>query len=429
MTKRNKRHQNKNKPIQSNRLIQDNAAWGNGYMPRYGIDVPAQGGGIFEYMQPIEADEIYLHNTLAKNIVDIPAGDLTRNGWTLQMDNNKLAEEIMKRMRQLGDKKIMKKLFEYKRRYGIGAVIIGTDETNKTSQEPINLQSMGKIKYLKVFSRKKMGNIEYSCDVMDEHYDKPINLSVDGNIIDASRLLIEQNMELEEDIWGRSIFETILKELNASESTLDSVAQILYDYVFKVYKSPDAENMSQEDKLLIGMVANAKFKTDGMAILTDEEELNHETKQVTGINQLLDYLWERLAAAARMPKSVIMGQETGTLTGAQYDLMNYYSRIADMQENDLRPQLEQLVRLLLWAKDEPGGQIDPDSINWHIEFNPLYQVDGATDATIKYNQAQADQIYMQNGVVTAEEVRDSRFGHLGVVNSSKTNADSADWEE
>ena len=429
MSKKSKRNKNTNRQRNlPKRLVQDNLAWGNGYMPRPGIDVPANGTSLFEYMQPYDADMIYMNNTLAKNIVDIPAGDMTRNGWTLQMKDDKLAEQIMRRMRQLGDKKVMKQLFSYERRYGVGAVIIGTDEITASPDMPLDPQSVGKIKYLKAFSRKKMGSIAYSEDVMSLDYGDPVNISLDGQTVDASRLLIQQNQILEEDIWGRSIFETIIKELNASDSTLDSVSQILYDYVFKVYKSPDVEDMSQDDKMLIAMAANAKFKTDGMAVLTDKEELVHESKQVTGINQLLDYLWERLAAAARMPKSVIMGQETGTLTGAQYDLMNYYSRIVDMQENELRPHLEYLVRLLLWASDEPGGSIDPDSIEWHLEFNQLYQVDGATDATIKLSQAQADQIYIQNGVLSAQEVHDSRFGTLGVINSSKTNADSADWE-
>ena len=38
--------------------------------------------------------------------------------------------------------------------------------------------------------------------------------------------------------------------------------------------------------------------------------------------------------------------------------MNYYSRITAIQENQLRPHLEYLMRCLMWAEDECGGRLD-----------------------------------------------------------------------
>ena len=63
--------------------------------------------------------------------------------------------------------------------------------------------------------------------------------------------------------------------------------------------------------------------------------------------------------------------------------MNYYSRITAIQENQLRPHLEYLMRCLMWAEDECGGRLDPDSIEWSVEFNPLWNVDSKTDAEIR----------------------------------------------
>lgn len=135
--------------------------------------------------------------------------------------------------------------------------------------------------------------------------------------------------------------------------------------------------------------------------------------------------WDYLAGAARMPKTVLKGQEAGTLTGAQYDVMNYYSRIASMQENSMRPQLEYLVRLLMWCEDECGGRIDPDSIEWSIEFNPLWSVDSKTDAEIRKLTAESDKIYIESGVLDPSDVQEARFGRFGVTETSKFNADSA----
>ena len=81
------------------------------------------------------------------------------------------------------------------------------------------------------------------------------------------------------------------------------------------------------------------------------------SSSVAGIGELLDFVWDYLAGAARMPKTVLKGQEGGTVTGAQYDVMNYYSRITAIQENQLRPHLEYLMRCLMWAEDECGGRL------------------------------------------------------------------------
>ena len=194
-------------------------------------------------------------------------------------------------------------------------------------------------------------------------------------------------------------------------------------------KSRDVANLNSEEKLTIATAADYKFRTEALAIIADDEDLFKVSSPTSGIGELLDFVWDYLAGAARMPKTVLKGQEGGTVTGAQYDVMNYYSRITAMQENQLRPHLEYLVRLLMWAKDECGGRIDPDAIEWSIEFNPLWNVDSKTDAEIRKLTAESDAIYIANGVVSPEEVNETRFGRFGVTETSKFNADGLSQEE
>ena len=417
--------------LNSKRLVMDNAALGFGYMPRPGIDIPYEAGGSTPIMNWLDAEQLYLTNSVAKNIIDLPAEDITRNGWVIRMEDEQLAKDLNERLRDLNVQDVLTDMFRYQRLYGAGAVFIGLDEMGDvTPTDEVNEESISKITYLTPFSRKLMASVVYNDDVTSPHYNQVMTLSLaDEQDVDKSRFLFANGLMMEREMWGRSLFEGMIPELNTVGSAIDSVEKMLNDFVFKVYKSPDAANMSMDDKLAIGSVANHQFKTDSLAILTDEENLGNEAKVVTGIHELLDYSWERVAAAARMPKSVIMGQESGTLTGAQYDLMNYYSRIKTLQENELRPHLERLIRLLLWASDEPGGRINPDEIDWSVEFKPLYQLDSTTETAIAYQKAQTDAIYIDKGVESPEEVRESRFGAFGVSGGAKGNiADSADLD-
>ena len=415
--------------LNSQKLVMDNAALGFGYMPRPGIDVPLEAGGVSAVMATIDAEELYLTNSIARNIIDLPAEDLTRNGWTIRMEDEQLANDLNERLRDLNVQDVLTEMFKYQRLYGSGAVFIGLDENGDVAPaDEVDETNLNEVTYLTPFSRKLMASVIYNDDVTSPDYNKVMRLSLKSQDIDKSRFLFANGLMLEQEQWGRSLFEGMIPELSTASVAIDSIQKMLNDFVFKVYKSPDAANMSVDDKLAIGSVANHQFKTDALAILTNEEDLGNESKVVSGIHELLDYSWERVAAAARMPKSVIMGQESGTLTGAQYDLMNYYSRIKTLQENELRPHLERLIRLLLWAKYEPGGQINPDEIDWSVEFKPLYQLDTTTETQIAYSRAQTDAIYIDKGVESPEEVRESRFGALGTSGGSKGNiGDSADF--
>jgi uncharacterized protein len=176
----------------------------------------------------------------------------------------------------------------------------------------------------------------------------------------------------------------------------------------------------------LGVIMDYMFRTEALAVIGKDEELTKETTNTTGIKDLLDYVWDYLSGAVRMPKTVIKGQEAGTITGAQYDVMNYYSRIAAMQENEMRPNLERLIRLLL--QSEEFGKLDPEKVDWKIKFNPLWQVDAKTDAEIRKLIAETDQIYVTNGILTVDEVRETRFGQFGLTNALKFSGDEADLE-
>ncbi|MCT6926155.1 phage portal protein [Metasolibacillus sp.] len=387
-----------------------------------------------------EISALYADNPIVQNIVDIPAEDMTRHWFTLRMKDEQLARDIMGRLADLKAKDAFKQMRMYERMRGDGFISLGVTQRSKFDlKDPLNPENLLSVDYLHPFSSLKVSELLINDDVFSRAYGKLENLRISRasrngiqaveteSLVHYSRVLHDQTRRLEDEEQGLSLLETLYDAITVLDTSLWSVGQILHDFTFKVYQSQDAENLTREEKRELSMLADFMFRTEALAIIGAGETLTKQTTPVSGIKDLLDFTWDYIAASARMPKSVIKGQEAGTLTGAQYDVMNYYARITSAQENEMKPHLEQLIRMLLWAEKEPGGRIDPDTIEWEIKFNPLWSVDSKTDAEIRKLVAETDQIYVSNGVVGADEIREARFGQFGVSDDFKFSGDDAEW--
>ncbi len=399
--------------------------------------------GLRRILTDIDLTNLYANNRIIQNIIDIPAEDMTRSWFTLRMKDEKLKNDIMSKLADLNLKEAIKKMRSYERLRGDGFISLGVAQTTPFElSNKLDEKKLKRLDYIHAFSGMKVNDFILNEDMFDIKYGQVEMFQINrrsrmGNRIaglsqenvHASRLIHDQTRRLEDEYKGQSLLEPLYDIITILDTSLWSVGQMLYDFAFKIYKADGIESMNSQDKNELGMLMDYMFRTEALAIIGKDEELKKESTNTAGIKDLLDYVWDMLAGAARMPKTVIKGQEAGTIAGAQYDVMNYYSRIAAGQENELKPHLERIIRLLLWSQDELGGAIDPDSLEWEIKFNPLWNVDSKTDAEIRKIAAETDQIYITNGVVTTDEVRESRFGQFGLTDELKFSGDHADLEK
>lgn len=409
----------------------------------YGKDMMVrQHPGIRRRLTDAEISELYATNKIVQNIIEIPAEDMTRNWFTLRMDDEKLKRNIMSKLADLKAREAFQKMRAFQRLRGDGFISIGARQVNKWQpHEPLDVNKLKGIDYIHAFSGQKVKDFILNEDVFSPKYGQAEFFTLNRNSktgtmiagdtetrVHISRLLHDQALRLEDETRGQPILEPLYDIIQVMDTGLWSVGQILYDFAFKIYKAEGIEDIEKEEKAELTALADFMFKTEALAIIGKEEDLKKESTNTSGLKDMLDYVWDMLSGAVRMPKSVIKGQEAGTIAGAQYDVMNYYARIAAHQENEMKPLLERLIRLLMWAEDELGGRIDPDSLEWEIKFNPLWQVDPKTDAEIRKIVAETDNIYLLNGVITPDELRETRFGQFGLTEELKFSGDSADLD-
>lgn len=387
----------------------------------------------------VEVNDLYATSSIVQNIINIPAEDMTRNWFTLRMKDNNLATNIMSKLADLKAKKVFKEMRMYERLQGDGFISIGVTQNEQFTLSDEMPEKVKSVDYLHAFSSVKVSEFILNEDVFDVDYGQLELLQIERNggraslskpiedmQVHISRLLHDQTRRLETDYQGQSLLEPMYDILTVFDTSLWSVGQILHDFTMKVYKSEGIENMDASEKAELGVLMDFMFRTEALALIGTEESLEKQSTSVSGIENLLDFVWDAVSSASRMPKTVIKGQEAGTLAGAQYDVMNYYTRIASMQENEMKPLLEQLIRMIMMSEE---FNVDPYAIEWEIKFNPLWQVDSETDAKIRKLIAETDAIYITHGVATVDEVKDARFGQFGMTDETKLSGDSLDLPE
>lgn len=429
------------KSVEQAKVIRNDFMIGNG--KGHGKDMlTRQKPGLRRILTDEDISNLYASNRIVQNLIDIPAEDVTRSWFTLKMKDDKLKSQIMNKLRDLKARDAFKKMRSYERLRGDGFIALGVTQSSAFElKDPLDFQKLKRVDYLHPFSSTKVNQFVMNEDMFSPTYGQVeqfqinrrsrLGVSTDNigqDFVHHSRLIHDQTRRLEDEHRGQPLLEPLYDIITVLDTSLWSVGQILYDFAFKIYKSDGVEDLNAEQKNELGMILDYMFRTEALAIIGKDEELRKEVTNTTGIKDLLDYVWDMLAGAARMPKTVIKGQEAGTITGAQYDVMNYYSRIAAQQENELRPHIENLIRMLLWSTDELGGRLDPEKIEWEVSFNPLWEVDSKTDAEIRKIIAETDEIYIQNGVVGTDEIREKRFGQFGFSDLLKFSGDDVEWE-
>lgn len=382
-----------------------------------------------------EITNLYETNRIFQNVIDIPAEDATREMFDIIMPDEELKKQLMNKLQILGLQNKLQQMIKYERLFGDGLIMPGFVEkgTGNTLSSPVNPSKLADIAFLTVFARNnnKVQKATIDKNLMSPTFGKIKSYSIpkrllsdtmDSNTIavDASRILrlctVPSNVD--DNPWGIPLLQMMYDHWVILDSTAWSTGQIVYSFVFKILKSDEINFGNDEERLAIEKRLEKEFNTMTLAVIGKDDELTFAspTNAMNNLNDIFSFVWELLAGGARMPKSHMLGQQQGVITGGSYDSLNYYSRIESMQKNHLTPIVEQVIDWLLIANNSGvgNGSLDPAQIEYQIKWNPLWQLDASEAIKVAKANAETDKIYIEQNVRTPDEVRKERFGLEGL---------------
>lgn len=373
--------------------------------------------------------DMWLSSDLAARIIEKVPRECFRRGFGVKVaDDKPLTDKVMKAYKRLKVRKKLREAHEYARAYGGGALLIGFEDYAPMSA-PVNFKNVRGVKWLTVLEPRELMPVEWYVDPREDKFGQvkyyelwPTVVSGQPSTLSAmrvheSRLAVLPGIEVSRSQvtsllgWGDSVLTRVWRVLSKFDMSWDATAALLHEFSIAVFGMKGLAELIALDK---NEVVQNRIKAVNLsksvinAILIDAEGETFERKQtpVTGLKELLEAFWNRLSAAAEMPVTVLAGMSpSGMNATGQSDFQGWYDTIEGIQEDDLMDPLEYITKAIICG--ETRGK-EPE--NWSCFFQPLNRPTVKEAAEARYIQAQTDQIYITQQVVTPEEIGTSRFG-------------------
>lgn len=325
----------------------------------------------------------------------------------------------------------IREAMEYARAYGGSGILLGTIDGSTDLTKPLDLSKVESLDFLTVLQPRELIPKRWYKDPRKKNFGRPeiytiqqetasgaiARLLVDvheSRIVRFDGVVVSRRQLKANRGWGDSYLNRVNEVLRDFQVGWQGAAILMNDFAPPIFKIKGlAELLASDggDSIILNRARIlALCQSIARAGLIDsEEEFKRETVNVTGLPELLEKFSLRLAAAARMPVTLMMGQAPAGLnaTGAS-DIRWFYDSIDAERARILRPRLNRILKVLFVSKRGPTGGAEP--ANWTVKFGPMWQLDAIQEADRRLKNAQADRQYVDAGVLMPEEVAASRFG-------------------
>lgn len=361
-----------------------------------------------------------------------PPGIINTNDQTTK----KLAEDVMTRVEELAIAENMLQSLYAERAYGGAAMLLGIDD-GQSPDKPLDLDNIKSFSWINTLTPRELRAWKYYDNPYKPNYGKPElyqiqasgvetmseTLELTGSskfsLVHESRLIVFPGVvvsaqhRLRRYGWGNSVFARVMQVIADFQGAYSGAAHLTVDFAQAVFKIKGLAEMmagDNDDAVRNRALAIDMSRSLAKAILIDsEEEFERKPTPLSGLADMLMRFEHRLAAAADMPVTLLMGASPAGLNATgDSDIRFFYDRIKARQNKFLLPRIERLLRLIMLSQDGPTKGVEPE--DWKVQFCSLWQLSDTEQAANRKTQADADCAYIAAGVLTPEEVAASRFG-------------------
>ncbi len=389
-----------------------------------------------------ELDALYHGDDLAAKIVSALPEEAMRLGWETD------SEELDRALDRWQVAQLFLDAWIWGRLYGRGAILIGTADRLGAMHEPLDVSQIGKgdLAFLYVLDGQDLTVADWFTDAGNKNYGDPRTYFVNvqhnahggdsrglasGQRVHASRLIMfggartSERQRLRNQGRDLSVLQVCNDVLRDVDQTWRSVMCLMQDLSQAVFKGKGlipivAEGRSDVLMDRMQIVDMARSVARAVVVDADDESFEHTGAQnVTGVDPLLIRTFTRLAAAADIPLTVLMGVSPAGLNATgESDIRIWYAK-AEKAQRLVAPQARRLSYII--AKAEGLEWCDKD-----ISWPSLWSATEKEKAELEKLQADTDNVRVQSSVLTADEAFLVRFADVDPVEFVRTRQEAVD---
>ena len=402
------------------RLAMDNALNSSGYYNNIQASILQVDGaqGITFIGYPALA--MLQQNPLMRLIVDTMSDESTRKWVTLKGIDEKVSDDDIKRVQGYCEKWALRKLFkDASEMVGFqgGCLLymdMGVDDAELVTPLVISDKTIGKGKFKGFRMIEPMQvypGVYEAADPLKADYFKPETWIVLGKEVHVSRFLYFANnvpstiLRPAYNFFGIPLAQLVLKYVANFESARDSSAEIIHNFALLGLKTDMSQVLaggSAAELVNRAKIMLAAKRNQGLALIDKEtEEFFQIETALGGLKDLVAQQLELLALLPGIPVTKLFGTApTGMNSTGESDMRNFYDKTRTWQETlyfDNFIKARHMIEL-----NEFGAITDGIVETWEL----LQEPNQVEQATIQKTKAETDAIYLEQGVILQEEVRE-----------------------
>lgn len=357
-------------------------------------------GWHFERPNDAELLRLYRSTWLARKMVDIPVGDMLREGWSWAGSPDEITALEAEEQR-LGIKAKLHEALTRDALYGGGALILG-DGADDTSQ-PLLQVGRGGLRYLMVTGRGEL-MIESIERDPGADYGKPRMYQFalqNGQLwkIHPSRVVTFISNPVPaavdtvnlDDFWGDSRLSSMMRDIAGVSSGVTGMSRLMDELAIVYHKiSGLTEMLSDTDgeervRRMLDLISQTKSSLNMVAV-DAEDDFEVVTAALTGIPDAIRSMLQNVAGGADIPMTRFLGSSPdGMNATGDSDTRNYYDRLKGEREKYIVPGVGYLDRFLIqstfgaprdtvWRQWRPLWQLsDPEQVKLDAEWMTMMQ--------------------------------------------------------
>ena len=380
-------------------------------------------------LSEVVAEDLYAADSMARRIIELLPSEALRE-W-ITFEDEQTGTPIQEEMDRLQVRPRLLEAWVNARLYGGGGIFINDGTPLEQLVRPLNYDRVDKIRSLTALTRWELicqatdihRNIENPSFGLPRYYRMFPRMSL-GRVatqVHSSRIIrfdgkkLPRLLFIRNNFWGDSVLTSLYERLGDYKMTGASIASVLTDFrllVLKMKGLTQAVAAGKEVQIQTKMqIMNEAKSVCGSLMIDAEDDFGFQSSSLAGVADLVDRVGKLLQAETDIPHTILFNESPSGLgaTGRSEE-RQWFDHVHAQQMNYLKPRLDQLMKIVFAQRQGPTKGQTPT--NWKYNFDPLWQEDEDTKTKRELAQAQADQIYVELGVKSPEDIQRERFPEI-----------------